>query len=176
MPTPMNILQRVFKMRLLVCTKVFLVLMFFMHNISADEMLGKCGFLAIDLASENQKLKLSFTNNSQKAIYIPKWLAGEINGQLEHEIFIVKNFFGLTVRYKGSYYKRPEPTIEDMIKIEPLGIFNSIIDLKHGYVKNRGTYSVTYSSYVDYYIYDDLENGKVCFEEITSNKVKIKIK
>lgn len=156
--------------------KILLPLIFYSHITLSSEMATDCGFISVQLSTSEQQIEVVFSNNLANAIYIPDWVAGEVNGKITHDMFTIKNSFGFQVGYKGPYYKRKMPSFEEMVKIDPQSIFSSFVNLRNGYIKKGGKYTVMYNSNVGYYFFDDQQNKHFCFDTVTSNKVKIKIK
>lgn len=154
---------------------LFFILVSFMGNVEAENVAKQCGFLDVTANDNRGKLNVTFKNKSKSAMYIPVWFVGEVNSLITHDMFIVRNLFGFRLGYKGPLIKRAEPTLIDMVKINPESEAHFLVDLKHGYVKNNGTYTVRYNSFVKYYI-EENNNLTRCFEEVFSNKAKINIK
>src|SRR5882757_1427959 len=93
-------------------------------------------------AAQKQTLVFSLTNTSDKAIRVLKWHT-PLEG-MKSDMFHVEVNGNLAV-YMGRIYKRPAPTEEDYITIDPGQTVSEDVDFTEAYdIAEAGIYSVKY--------------------------------
>ena len=93
-------------------------------------------------AAQKQTLVFSLTNTSDKAIRVLKWHT-PLEG-MKSDMFHVEVNGNLAV-YMGRVYKRPAPTEDDYITIDPGQTVSEDVDFTEAYdIAEAGIYSVKY--------------------------------
>ncbi len=89
-------------------------------------------------------VRWTMTNEGSETISLSRWQAP--SASLEENVFDI-TLDGKPVRYVGKLVKRPEPTVDDFIPIEPGESITATIDLSPYYkLGHVGTYAIAYQA------------------------------